>query len=246
MKTILRTILILTVFGISVKAMSQGTTLTVFSEKGENFTVFTNGEQKNSVPGDVVKIEGLHGPTVKIRVVFKDPGIREIEKSVFNSPSGELFYVLRHGKKNDYILEKTSSDYIHTGEAVKETPKATTSAKEVKTTETKSATTTPKSGGGCSNPMSEGDFQASTIAISNAPFDGVKLTQAKKVAEAHCLYCRQIVELMYILSYEGSRLTLAKTAYHHCYDPENYEQVKDALNSSKSKDDLQRYIDSAK
>ena len=94
--------------------------------------------------------------------------------------------------------------------------------------------------------MSEGDFQASTVAISNAPFDGIKLSQAKKVVESHCLYCRQIVELMYILSSESSRLTLAKDAYKHCYDVEDYNQVKDALNSSRSKDDLDRYIQSVK
>jgi hypothetical protein len=94
--------------------------------------------------------------------------------------------------------------------------------------------------------MSEPDFQASTIAISNAPFDGLKLTQAKKMVESHCLYSRQIVEVMYILSYDASRLSLAKAAYKHCYDPENYNEVKDVLSSTKSKDDLDRYIESVK
>jgi hypothetical protein len=246
MKTYFRTFILVMAFGFSVKAMTQGTSLTIFTEKGENFTVFVNGDQKNTKPGDHVKVEGLYGPSFKIRIVFKDVSIREVNKTVFNTPSGELFYALRPGKKGDYFLEKTSSDYIHTQEAVPEKKPVTTAAKESKQTPAKSETTAKKSGGGCSNPMSEGDFQASTIAISNAPFDGMKLTQAKKVAEAHCLYCRQIVELMYTLSYDPSRLTLAKTAYKHCYDPENYDQVRDVLSSTKSKEDLDHYTESVK
>lgn len=246
MKTLIRTLILLMAFGFSVKAMAQGTSLTVFSEKGENFTVFINGDQKNSLPGDHVRIEGIYGPNFKIRIVFKDVSIREIEKTLFNSPSGELFYVVRHGKKNDYILEKTSSDYIHTQEAVKETSPSSSTQKEAKQTNVKSESAAKKTGGGCDNPMSEPDFQASTIAISNAPFDPIRLTQAKKMVESHCLYCRQIVEVMYILSYDASRLSLAKDAYKHCYDPENYTQVKDVLSSNKSKDDLDRYIESVK
>jgi len=245
MKTFIRTLILLFALGFSLKAMTQGTTLTVFSEKSENFTVFVNGDQKNSKPGDHVKIEGLYGPSFKVRIVFKDVSIREINKTVFNTPSAELFYAVRPGKKGEYVLEKTSSDYIHTQEAVTETPSSSTQ-KETKQTSTKSESSVKKAGGGCDNPMSEPDFQASTIAISNAPFDGLKLTQAKKVAESHCLYCRQIVELMYTLSYDASRLSLAKAAYRHCFDPENYNEVRDVLSSSKSKNDLDQYIESAK
>ncbi|MCX6248180.1 MAG: DUF4476 domain-containing protein [Bacteroidetes bacterium] len=246
MKTYIRTILLLLVFGISAKAMAQGTTLTIFSEKNENFTVFVNGDQKNTKPGDHVVIQGLYGPSFKLRVVFQDVSIREISKTVFNSTSGELYYVVKPGKKGDYIFEKTSSDYVHTGEAAKAASATTAAVKEEKQAAAKTEPAAKKSGSGCSNPMPEGDFQASTVAISNAPFDGIKLSQAKKVVDAHCLYCRQIVELMYIMSSESSRLSLAKEAYHHCYDPENYGDVKDALNSIRSKDDLERYISSAK
>ena len=172
--------------------------------------------------------------------------LREIEKTLFNSPSAELFYVVRHGKKNDYLLEKTSSDYIHTQEAVKETPQSSSTQKEDKQNNVKSESAAKKTGAGCDNPMSEPDFQASTIAISSAPFDPIKLSQAKKMVESHCLYSRQIAEAMYLLSGDSSRLALAKDAYKHCYDPENYNDVKDVLRSNKSKDDLDQYISSVK
>jgi hypothetical protein len=247
MKTFIRIFIVLIAIGLSIKAGAQGTTLTIFSEKGENFTVFVNGEMKNSVPGDHVKVEGLHGPTIKLRIAFQDVKIKQIEKTVFNSPSGELFYVVRHGKKDDYILDKTSSDYIHPQEVVKEEPKTAPAQKEeTKQTTTKTEAPAKTSGTGCANAMTEGDFQASTIAISNAPFDGIKLTQAKKMVETHCLYSRQIAEVLHILNYDSSKLTLAKDAYKHCYDPENYSDVRDAINSNKSREDLDRYIQSVK
>jgi hypothetical protein len=246
MKTLIRTFIILMTFTLSVKAMSQGTSLTIFSEKGENFTVFVNGDQKNSKPGDHVEVTGLYGPSFKVRIVFQDVAIHEISKSVFNTPSGELYYALRPGKKGDYAFEKTSSDYVHSHEAVKDAAAVAGTQTETKKAAEKTEPAARKEGKGCAGPMPEGDFQASTVAISNAPFDGIKLSQAKKVVDAHCLYCRQIVELMYILSSESSRLTLAKEAYHHCFDPENYSEVRDVLNSNKSKDDLDRYISPAK
>jgi hypothetical protein len=240
MKTILRTSFILLAIFMSVRAMTQGT-LTLFSEKGENFTVFVNGDQKNSKPADHVRIDGTFGPSFKVRIVFQDVSIHEINKTIFNKTS-DFYYVVKPGKKGEYVLEHTESDYVHPAGG----GNATSAQQESKPAQEKPVAASKKDGGGCASPMVESDFQASTIAISNAPFDGIKLSQAKKVVDAHCLECRQIVELMYILSSESSRLSLAKEAYMHCYDPGNYDQVKDVLNSQKSKSDLDNYITSVK
>jgi len=244
MKTFLRTFIILMAFGFSLKVMAQGTTLTVFSEKGENFTVFVNGDQKNSTEADHVVVERLFGPSFKVRIVFSDASIPEINKTVFNSPGGELFYALRPGKKGEYVLEKTSSDNGQTQGQSKET--TSSSQKDNKQSSNKSESSGTKKGAGCDNPMSEPDFQSSTIAISNAPFEPIRLTQAKKLVDAHCLYSRQIAELLHILNSDSSRLGLAKEAYQHCYDPENYDDVKNALRSNKSRDDLDHYINAGK
>jgi transcription initiation factor IIF auxiliary subunit len=247
MKTYIRTFILLVAFGFSVNAMSQGTSLTVFSENGEHFIVYVNGIQKNSPEADHVTVEGLIGPSFKVRIVFKDFSIHEINKTVFNTPGGELYYAVRQGKKKgEYVLEKTSSDNVSSKETAKETSTTSSTKQETKQSKAKSESNTKKAGAGCDNPMTEPDFQASTVAISSAPYDGIKLTQAKKMVDAHCLYARQIAEAMYLLSYESSRLSLAKEAYKHCYDPENYNDVKEALHSNKSKDDLDHYIQSVK
>jgi hypothetical protein len=247
MKTTSRLIFLLLAVFLSGKAMSQGTSVTVFTENGEKFTLFVNGEQKNSKPADHAMADNLWGPNFKVRIVFKDMSLREVEKTIMNHPNTSLFYVLRIGKKGDYMLEKTTSDYIHHGETVKEeeAPPPPPPAHE-KQAEHKSESSSKKPGGGCKSPMPEGDFQASIAVISNAPFEGPKTSNAKKLVEGHCLTCDQIREVMYVVSYESSRLSIAKAAYTHCFDPANYDEVRNVLNSNKSKEELDAYIASMK
>jgi hypothetical protein len=244
MKTFFLSFFVVMAVFLAGKAPGQGSSFIVFTEKGEQFTLFVNGDQQNSKPSDHVRVEDLFGPSFKVRIVFKDPAIPEISKSVFNKPASVMYYVLRPGKKGDYILEHTTSDYVPHEQAVKEeTPPPPAGEDKA---EQKSETADKKSTGGCTTPMTESDFQVSVAVIYNAPFEANRASSAKKMVETHCLTCRQIAEVMNIASYESSRLSIAKAAYLHCYDPENYDVVKDVLNTTKAKEDLDQYIRSVK
>jgi hypothetical protein len=248
MKTITKLSILVLLALFSYKAYSQGSSLIVFTEKGEKFTVFMNGDQKNSKPGDYVRVDNIHGPTFKVRVVFADPAIKEISKTEFNSPSGEMYYVAKPGKKGDYILEKTSSDYVHHADPVntEQTQKAATENNTAKQTAAATAEAGSTSKAPCKTPMAEGDFQASVAMISAAPFEGPKLNSAKKMVESHCLTSDQIREVMFTVSHDASRLTIAKSAYLHCSDPSHYDIVRNELSSTKSKEELDQYIASQK
>jgi hypothetical protein len=251
MKTIIRSLIIVFALLSAGKMVAQGTSLIIFSEKGEKFTLYVNGDQKNSSPAEHVRVDGLYGPTIKARVVFKDTQIPEISKTIFNKPGADIYYALRPGKKGAYTFEHATSDYIHKDEPVKEDapappPSQSGTTKQDNPPDKKSSGSTKTSTGGCTGVMPEGDFQASVAMISNAPFEGQKTSQSKKLVEGHCLNCRQIVEVMYLVSYESSRLSIAKAAYIHCADPVNYESVKDALNTEKAKKELDQYISTVK
>jgi hypothetical protein len=231
-------VLLLVMF-FAAKANSQGTVV-LFSENGEKFTAYINGSPRNDKPASRVETDRPGGPTFKVRIHFEDSAIPEIAKSIFNSPGDEMFYVLRPTGKGKFIMEKTSSEYVHHKDSgVKE---ESGTKKETKATEKSSTKPSGGGGKGCSQPMSEPDFIASREMISNAPFDGPKLSHAKSLADKHCLTTSQIIDVIYIFSGEASRLTFAKHAYKSCYDPANYDKVKDVLRKS-SQDDLQRYID---
>lgn len=237
---------ILLVLFFSGKAISQFSAI-FFSEAGEKFTLYVNGSQVNDEPASRVEADRPGGPSFKVRVLFEQSSIPEISKSIFNTPGPDMYYVIKKSDKGKYFLEKTSSEYVHHDDNLA-VPKESNDVKEenAKTEETKSESKPAAGKGkGCSNPMEPPNFYASREMISNAPFDGPKLTQAKSLADKNCLTTSQIADVIYLFSGESSRLSFAKYAYTHCWDPENYDTVKDELNSSGQKS-LQQYIDSLK
>lgn len=245
MKTLKFVPLLLLALFLAGKSYSQ-LSLVVFSDDGTKFTLYVNNDPKNSKPAGRVDTDRPGGPTFKLRVLFEDSNIPEVSKTIFNSPGPDMFYVLRKSGNGKYVMEKTSSVY---GPAATAAAAAGTEAKkeeapkaEEPKTEAKPASTAAK---GCSNPMPEPDFIASREMISNAPFDPPKLSHAKSLADKHCLTTDQIIETIYLFSGESSKLSFAKYAYKHCWDPQNYERVKDVLRAS-SREDLQRYIDTEK
>jgi hypothetical protein len=246
MKLIRILVSLLLILFIAENAFSQLSVI-IFSENGEKFTAYVNGSSRNNEPANRVETNRPGGPSFKLRIDFADGSIPEISKTIFNSPGHDMFYVIRKTDKGKFILEKTSSEYIH------HPNNSSTSEKNVSKKEEKEKTETPKSkshlasgsGKGCSTPMSEPNFQASREMISNAPFDGPKLSHAKKLADQNCLTTSQIIEVIYVFSGESSRLNFAKYAYNHCWDPGNFDNVKEVLHRS-SQNDLQRYIESQK
>jgi len=242
-------ILMLTVF-LAGKASSQ-LSIVIFSENGEKFTAYLNASPINYKPASRAESHRPGGPTFKVRIVFEQSSIPEITKTIFNTPGPDIYYVLRKSDNGKFIMEKTSSEYVHhnDNDAVSGGAKAGSDANREEKPKDEEVKSQPKAenvgGKGCPDAMSDPDFEASRVMISNAPFDGPKLTHAKSLADRHCLTTSQIIEVLYIFSGESTRLNFAKYAYKHCWDPQNYSRVKDVLHPS-GKSELQSYIDSLK
>jgi hypothetical protein len=95
---------------------------------------------------------------------------------------------------------------------------------------------------GCPWPMNSGDFQSAKSSISSKSFDDTKLTIAKQVTGANCLFCSQVKEIMLLFSFEATRLDFAKFAYAYVYDQGNYFKLNDAFTFESSIDELNTYI----
>lgn len=129
------------------------------------------------------------------------------------------------------------------------------------TTYTTTTTTTTTSGGGgaaprdhflmpgyngpigCDWPMTEKDFAKAKESIASKSFDDSRLTIAKQIINSNCLLSKQVKDLMMLLSFEGSRLDLAKYAYGYTYDTGNYYKVNDAFTFESSIEDLNKFIE---
>ncbi|MEI6456206.1 MAG: DUF4476 domain-containing protein [bacterium] len=231
----LRSFLLILLVTVTAGSYAQFGTLVMFAPKGEKFTLYLASGKQNQEPAARVECDRPGGPSFKVRVVFDDTAIPEINKSVFNKMGSILYCKVGQNAKGVYVLETTTSEW---SDLEAEAKPAKPAPKNEPPASDKSKI--------CNNPMNEVDFNIALAAVSSQPFEGSQLSSAKKMVESHCLLSSQVKQAMYIFDLESSRLSLAKFAYDFVYDPENYSEVTDELHSQKSKDDLERYISGKK
>ncbi len=97
---------------------------------------------------------------------------------------------------------------------------------------------------GCPYPMGEGDFESAKASIKSKSFDDSKLTLAKQIVGNNCMLCSQIKELMLLITFEATRLDLAKFAWSHNLDRGNYYKLNDAFTFESSINELNEYTQS--
>jgi hypothetical protein len=96
------TILLVTMF--SLQSFSQASAV-VFSEAGEKFTIYLNGEKKNNAPQSNVKISGLTSEFYQARIDFEDALMTDFAENNFAVQRGsEVTYVVKKNKKGEYVL----------------------------------------------------------------------------------------------------------------------------------------------
>ncbi|MGZ4048993.1 MAG: DUF4476 domain-containing protein, partial [Bacteroidia bacterium] len=97
---------------------------------------------------------------------------------------------------------------------------------------------------GCPVPMNNADFNNAKESIASKGFDESKLTIAKQIIGNNCLLCSQIKELMELMSFEQTKLDLAKFAWSHNLDKGNYYKLNDAFSFESSINELNQYTQS--
>jgi hypothetical protein len=85
-------------------------------------------------------------------------------------------------------------------------------------------------------------FNQLKITICNAAFDGTKFLMAKQAIVANGISSNQLVDIMRMLSFESTKLDLAKFSYGYTIDKQNYFVVNNAFDFSSSVHDLAYYI----
>lgn len=89
------------------------------------------------------------------------------------------------------------------------------------------------------SPHAFGSLKASLAAIR---FESSRLDLARQAVTTNNVTSAQVRELMELFSYESNRLKLAKMAYAHTVDPQNYFLVHRAFRFTSSSRELQRFI----
>ena len=101
-------LLLLVVFSFSA-AQSQPSNLAFFTENGERFSVIMNGMLQNSQPETNIVVTDLPAPSYKVKILFEDKNLREINKTIYVNPGMEATYAIKYVKKKGYTLRLMNS-----------------------------------------------------------------------------------------------------------------------------------------
>ena len=97
---------------------------------------------------------------------------------------------------------------------------------------------------GCEKPVGAERFERMMERISDAAFADDKVSMAKQILRTNCIVIEQLVEILEEISFDEDQLNLAKFAYDHVYDLENYYEVYSVFSFSSSSDELDDFIES--
>ena len=89
--------------------------------------------------------------------------------------------------------------------------------------------------------MSHQEFDGLMHQVRHASFESSKLTIAKQALHSNYINARQLRSLLDEMTYESSKLELAKYAYDSVVDTENYYLINDAFTYSSSISEMSRF-----
>jgi hypothetical protein len=85
-------------------------------------------------------------------------------------------------------------------------------------------------------------FQQLMLTISNTSFDSNRRNIAMQGISGNGVSSQQVLEIMRLMSFENTRLDIAKFAYAHTVDRQNYFIVNNGLSFNSSRNQLNRFI----
>jgi hypothetical protein len=98
-------ILILTFLLLACSGIkAQSSNLIFFSEQGEHFSVVLNGVLQNRNPETNIKVSDLPAPNYKLKIIFEDKKLPDIDKTLIFGQGKETTFSIRKNKKNQYVI----------------------------------------------------------------------------------------------------------------------------------------------
>ncbi len=92
------------IFSITTAGFMQSGNVVFFAEQGEKFSVIMNGLRVNDKPETHIKVSDLRSEFYKVKIIFDNPNIPDIDKNIAIVLGEEVTYNIRKNKKGEYIL----------------------------------------------------------------------------------------------------------------------------------------------
>jgi hypothetical protein len=174
-------LLALALFSIMVKA--QMSNLIFFSEQGERFSVILNGVLQNPKPETNIKVTDLPAPSYKVKIIFEDIKLPQIDKNLMFKQGFESTFVIKQNNKGEYVARWMNdvplAQAMPPSQGQSVIVYTTTPAVQQTTTVTQSQTTTMNDGaGGAAIGISVNDADLGVNINMNVDGNGIGSTQS--------------------------------------------------------------------
>lgn len=261
----MRNLVVVILLFIAQFAFGQDCEVVVFNQEGEAFQVTLNGKVQNDEFDTHVRVRGLmNGENYTLGVRFKNASIPSIDKKILLiKSSSEYTYIVKQGTKGSHIMRMISVvplEQVHFNypkeeksnepkERIKLFEPENTKAEPAEQTEESSAESTEEVASsedrGCTLPMNDGQFSNSLKAISSRDLSIERVELATKILESNCFTTEQLKKMFKLFGYENDRLKLAKLAYSHTVDQDNFSSLYEIFDFKSSIRQLESSIASA-
>ena len=97
---------------------------------------------------------------------------------------------------------------------------------------------------GCTPPVDAERLEDMAKTVKNQTFGDDKVRVTKQIVRSNCITLDQLIVLLNEFDWDDGKLEIAKFAYDHVYDLENYYKVYNLFTFSSSGEELDEYIQS--
>jgi hypothetical protein len=260
--------IILTLVSFNINA--QTSDIQIFSENLEPFHLMINGQKVSSTPAEAQSVSGLaHNKTYEVIIDYIMPDTPDIKTSLQinnDAKPGVLTYMVPKffqgslinstSEMNNFSNEgnmsinmNVSQDgfniSMNTNENSSQNNQSHVSNinSDINTEETVIYVPGYNGDVGCSHPVKEDRFEDMMQSVEDASFAQDKVRVCKRILKTNCLIIDNLILMLEEISFDEDQLELAKFAYDHIYDLENYYKVYDVFSFSKSGEELEEYIE---
>jgi hypothetical protein len=89
---------------LGIQLHAQKTNLIFFTEQGEKFYLVLNGVQQNAEPQTNVMVTDLPAPSYKLKIIFENTQLGEIDKNLMFQQGTETTFVIKKSNKDEWVV----------------------------------------------------------------------------------------------------------------------------------------------
>jgi hypothetical protein len=254
--------ILLVFWGLTTNAQIN---INLFTEEGEKFVLFLNGIQQNNVAVSNIKVENINANVQKIRLVFDNKEIQDINQNLYYEKNREYTYVIRNKNKKTlsidnqkvksytYVVKLLDVKPLVTKKQTKVWPDEPANIEHDTTNKSESNTKIYTQNNGnektaikneeliCA-PMSVNILTDLIKQLKAQSFEDNKIKIVKQVLTNNCVSTAQVKKLMSEFNFDSNKLKIAKLCYAKTTDKSNYFTLNDAFIHSFTAEDLNDFI----